>query len=459
MSSILIKNGLVVNANSTLKNDIMIVDGKIISVENSIELSASIENTIDASDCYVFPGGIDSHVHLDLPTPAGNSSDSFESGSRAAIAGGTTTVLDFVTPARGESLLNALNDRKQIAKKSCIDYGLHMSITWWNDAVAKEMERCVKEEGITSFKTYLAYKGTIGIDYKELEQVMRCAERLNVLVTVHCEEGEMLLKNQKQCISEGKTSPKYHALSRPDDVEYLAVAKVLALAEKTKCAVYIVHVSTAESMRLINVARSKDIKVYAETCPHYLLLNDTEYEREGFAGAAYVMSPPLRSHENTIALWNYVSDGSIDTIATDHCPFNLIGQKDMGISDFTKIPNGVAGIEDRLKLMYTYGVMKNRISLQHFVKITSVNAALIFGFYPQKGLIAKDSDADLVIFNPNTKGVISAAMQYQRCDTNIYEGFKTLGSIAYVIKNGIIVYKSKNGLLLNEAGKYIHRCM
>jgi len=456
MNNILIRNGTVVTSDSKKRNDVLISNGVIERIGRDLGALQGEVHAIDATGMYVFPGGIDPHVHLDLPTPAGNSSDNFETGSMAAIAGGTTSVIDFVTPSKTQSLIEAFNERLIVAKNSLIDYGFHMGITSWNSNTAAEMKQCISK-GMTSFKTYLAYKNSIGIDYNALLNIMKTAAHLDATVTVHCEDGDKIEKLQKEFIAKKCLTPDYHAASRPPEVEYESVKQILALAKIAKCKVYIVHVSTEGSVRLIKSAQLSGQKVFAETCPQYLLLDDSLNHLSGFESAKFVMSPPLRSKENAKALRKALEKGVFNVISTDHCPFNFNGQKDKGIKDFRRIPNGVGSIESRLSLLYTNGVIKEKIPLNKFVDLTSTQAAKIFGLYPQKGEIAVGSDADLVIWNPKVKNVISSKTQHQHCDYNIYEGFKTIGAPEIVIVGGKIAYALGKIKTKGLMGKYLKR--
>jgi dihydropyrimidinase len=436
MNQLLIINGTIINSDSTSKSDIAVSEGVITEIGKLNPASFPDYQIIDAKGKYIFPGGIDPHVHLELPTPAGPSCDDFLSGSKAAIAGGTTFLIDFVTPSRGQSLMKALAFRLKESNKCLLDYTLHMGITWYDETIPEQMEWCVNEVGIKSFKAYLAYKGSIGIEYRELEKVMEKAASLNATVLVHCEEGDVILKNQKKFISEGKTEPLYHALSRPAEVESESVRKVIDLCRKTSCKTYIVHTSSAKSIEYIRAAKTEGLPLFCETCPQYLLLDESVYSKPLPDSLKYVISPPIRSKLDQEALWLAVADGTVDVISTDHCPFNTFGQKDKGLNDFTKIPNGAGGIENRLVLLYTYGVLTKKISLQQFVTLTSSNAARVFELYPQKGVIKVGSDADLVIWNPNTKSVISVEAQLQKCDSNIYDGMAIAGRAEYTITKG-----------------------
>lgn len=439
MNQFLIINATIINSDSTSNSDIAVSEGLIKEIGPLNPKNFPNYKIIDAKGKYIFPGGIDPHVHLELPTPAGPSFDDFLSGSKAAIAGGTTFLVDFVTPSNGQSLMKALAFRLKESNKCLVDYTLHMGITWYDETIPEQMEWCVNEVGIKSFKAYLAYKGSIGIEYWELEQVMKKAALLNAIVLVHCEEGDVIIQNQKQFISKGKTEPLYHALSRPAESESESVRKVIDLCRKTSCKTYIVHTSTAKSIEYIRAAKKKGLPLFCETCPQYLLLDESVYSKPLPDSLKYVISPPIRSKLDQEALWEALTDGTVDVISTDHCPFNTKGQKDVGINDFTKIPNGAGGIENRLALLFTYGVLTKKLSLQQFVGLTSANAARIFDLYPQKGTIEVGSDADFVIWDPEVKSVISVKNQIQQCDSNIYEGFSINGKAELIIRNGEII--------------------
>ncbi|MBI5444222.1 MAG: dihydropyrimidinase [Deltaproteobacteria bacterium] len=456
MTPLFIRNAKLVTPAGVVGGDLLASEGRIVALGAGLEKTHGAR-TIDATGCYVLPGGVDPHVHMELATPAGPSRDDFESGSMAALAGGTTTMLDFVTPERGQGLLDALRLRKEAAGKSLCDYGLHMSVTRWSDEIPGEMRRCVVEEGIGSFKLYLAYKAAIGLEDAELLSVMDAAARLGALVTLHCEHGDAVSYLPRKLLSEGKTAPRFHAASRPPEVEGEAVGRALLFARLTGCGVYVVHVSTEDALSRIREARCSGEPVAAETCPHYLLLDDAEYDRPGFEGAAYVMSPPLRPASHREALWEALRDGLVDTVGTDHCPFDLRGQKDLGRDDFTRIPNGVGGIEERLKLLYTYGVAEGRLTLPQFADLTATAPARLFGLHPKKGVLAVGSDADLVVWDPEPEGVISASTQRQRCDTSIYEGFRTRGEPRVVILRGRVAFEEGRPVLETGHGEYLYR--
>lgn len=439
MEIILIKNGNIVNERGILTKDILVEKDKILTIEDKIP-DDTMYKIIDAKNKFVIPGGIDPHVHFDLPTPAGNSSDDFYTGSIAALWGGTTTFIDFVTPNNGESLINALNKRKFVSKDSLCDYALHMGITWWHSSLEDEIKKCVEHEGITSFKVYLAYKGSIGINYKELFEIMKIIANYKAILLVHCEDGDSISNNQKRYISEGKTSPKYHALSRQSEIEAIAVEHVLEMAKITKCNTYLVHISSKLSMD--KIIKYNLPNVFVETCPHYLILNDKLYQSDDFEIAKYIISPPLRSKIDNEILWHYLSENKIDVVSTDHCPFNLNGQKDYGKDDFTKIPNGAGGIEHRLELLYKFGVLGNKISIENWVKLCSTSPSQIFGL-KNKGKLKKGYDADIVIWNNQLKNKISFMNHHQRCDNNIYEGIEVNGQAETIIRKGKIVIENR----------------
>ncbi|MCK9219859.1 MAG: dihydropyrimidinase [Bacteroidales bacterium] len=446
MNSILIINGTVISGNQKQKADIAIRDGKIVSCGNLDLASYSGYQILDASGKYIIPGGFDPHVHLALPTPAGNSCDDFLSGSQAALSGGTTSIMDFVTPIRGQSLSDALIKRKIEAKSSLACWDLHLGISEWNPAIAAEILPCMEKFGVTSFKAYLAYRETIGIGYHELKELMYIVKPANGMVMVHCEDGEMVSRMQKNLLNEGKVRPAYHARSRPPETEIRAIEKVIELSDQTGCPAYIVHISTRRGAEMVAAAKKSGIPVYGETCPHYLLLDDSVYDlkQSDRDVLPFVFSPPVRKKNDQQGLWEAVANGSIDVVSTDHCPFNLHGQKDKGISDFTKIPNGTGGIEHRLTLLYTYGVLTHQISLNQFVALVSANPARIFGFGNHKGKLEPGYDADIVVWDPVCETTISVQTHRSNCDSEIYEGFHTQGRAEKVLIGGEIKFQQND---------------
>ncbi len=445
--NILIKNGTIVSPENTIYADVLIREGLIDSIGEKIEPLFKPDEIIDANGCFLFPGAIDPHVHLSLPGPAGFSCDDFLSGSEAALYGGTTSLFDFVTPQRGRSIFQALLDRKHEASASLIDYKFHVSPVEWLPGTAYEIERCYHEEGVRSFKVYMAYQSHIGINNGAILQVMKTVGRLGGIVTVHCEMGNEIEIFRNNFARLGKLSAKYHSFSRPPEMEAMAVKRAIDIASKTDCPLYIVHVSSKASLSHIRKAQSALQPVYAETCPQYLLLNDKQNKGNFEQIAPYVMSPPLRKKTDNDALWQAIADGTIQTVGTDHCPFTL-EQKMLGATDFRKIPNGAGGIEHRLELLYTYGVLQNKISLNRFVDLVCVQPAKLFGLYPRKGTITKGAEADLVVWDPGTEREISVKTHHQKADLNIFEGFKIRGQAKYVLSKGQIAIK--NGQLIHR---------
>ncbi len=457
MGSLLIKNGEIVSPLDTVGQDVFIKDGTIAAIGQNLDISA--ERVIDAAGHYVLPGGIDVHTHFAMPFMGEVSADDFESGTAAAIAGGTTSILDYIVPAKEQSLLEALSIWKEKAKNAVSDYGFHMAITWYSEQVSEEMAVCVREEGIPSFKAFLAYKGAIMVDDAELVSILKRSRELGALIMAHCENGEIVAELQEKLFSEGKVEPKYHALSRPSYAEGESAFRLATLARALGVPAYFVHMSCAESTKVLIEARAQGLDVIGETCPQYLLLDDSVYERPGFQGAAYVMSPPIRPQGHADALWGAIRAGQIQVVGTDHCPFNLENQKELGRNDFRKIPNGAAGIEDRLKLMYTYGVKTGKITINQMVEVCSTNPARIFGMYPRKGIVAVGADADLVIWQPEGDGVISAKTHRHNVDTSIFEGFATTGGPATVVAGGKVRYEDGKLDVEPGAGRFIRRSL
>jgi dihydropyrimidinase len=441
-NSLLITGGTLVTGTYSRKGDLLIADGKIAKSGILTPEEHPAGRTIDATGKFIFPGGIDPHVHLSLPTPAGKSSDDFISGSLAAIAGGTTCFIDFVTPVRGQSMTEALTLRRKEAAESKLDYSLHMGISEWNKDTASGIEHLIIREGIFSFKTYLAYRDSIGIDFGELNKVMEIVGPAGGIVLVHCEDGELISRLLREFIQSGKTGPAYHALSRPEEAETRAVTKVIEASARTGCPVYIVHTSTGTAAGIIRQAKQSGVRVLSETCPQYLLLDDSRYTGDNEENILpFIISPPLRKKENQDILWKGLSDGTVDVVSTDHCPFLLHGQKDQGRSDFTKIPNGAGGIEHRLTLLYTYGVQCNKIGLQKFVGLTSTRPAEIFGLGNSKGKLEPGFDADIAIWDPDIEETISVENHFQHCDSDIYQGFHVTGKPSHVIVNGKVFFE------------------
>ena len=452
--SILIKNGILVSAGSTSKSDILIDEGSIIRIDDCINEGHG-QKVIDAKGKYILPGGIDPHVHFHLPVAAGYSSDGFLSGSRAALCGGTTSVIDFVTPLRGESLLAAFEKRKKEADGCLVNYSFHVSPVEWHDSIEEEIRECIKM-GVTSFKIYMAYKETIGLSDNDIFNVMKVVGVAGGIVTIHCETGDEIEVLRNKFFNEGHIEPLYHYLSRPAETESKAVARAIEMADKAACPLYIVHVSAEESLSHIRAAHKRGQVVFAETCPQYLLLDDSKYYGSFYQSAPYVMSPPLRTKKDNESLWEAVADGTISVIGTDHCPFTM-SQKKAGINDFRKIPGGAGGVEFRSALLYTFGVVAGRLTLERMMELISSGPAKIFGLYPRKGVIMEGADADLVIWNPLPRQKISAKSQHQNCDINIYDDLEVNGRAEYVIINGNVVLESGKMPNHDLSGKYLLR--
>ena len=453
---LLIRGGTIVNAGERFEADVK-VEGRTITAIGSDLPRGSGDIVIDAEGKYVLPGFIDPHVHMELPFMGTVSIDDFETGTASGIAGGTTSIIDFCIPAPGTSLIDGLKTWKARAAKATADYSFHMAITGWGENTADEMRAVVRDHGITSFKVFMAYKGAIMVDDHALYQVMKVAAETGAVVTVHAENGDVVWNLQKELIAKGHIGPEYHPVSRPSAVEGEATERALTMARLHDAAAYIVHMTCRESVRALERAKINGQRCYGETCPQYLLLDDKVFDAPDFGGSAYVMSPPIRPrnlghHE---ALWSGLSNGMLDSVGTDHCPF-LHEQKKMGVKDFTKIPNGAAGIEDRLAMLYTHGVVGGRFSLEKLVDLGATAPARIFGL-AKKGTVAVGMDADLVIFDPNAKGVRSARTHYSKADRSIFEGFDVKGKVERTIVGGRVAFE--NGKLMAEkgSGRFIAR--
>lgn len=456
--AIIITNGKIVSSKTVITKDIRIVGEKIENIGSN--LAKAGDEIIDAEGFYILPGGIDVHTHFDSEA-GGIVADTFTTGTKAAIMGGTTTIIDFAEPVKGGSLRRALEEwNKKTIGKTYADYGFHMTISHWNENTYREMEEMVKE-GITSFKMFFAYEDLMVGD-GSIYQALKRAKKLKVLINFHCENGDIINVMREEAISKGNIEPIYHMKTRPPSLEREAISRLLTMAELVNTPVYIVHLSSKEGYEEIQRARQRGVKVFVETCPQYLLLDKSYYIPKGndpFEGAKYVMSPPLRDKESNEVLWKGIVNGKIDVIATDHCGFNYKRQKELGREDFTKIPNGAPGVENRFKLIYTYGVEKNIIDMKKLVEVISENPAKIFGLYPKKGVIQRGSDADIIVFNPKGMSLIKAENQIQNVDYNLYEGFGQYGRLQYVFLRGQLVVKDEKLLDLKPVGKYQKRSL
>ncbi len=454
--ALLIKNGEIVTADSRSKADIYCEGETITRIGAGLEAPPGAQ-VVDATGKYVFPGFIDPHVHITLPFMGTLAKDTYETGSRAALAGGTTTLIEMCCPARTEDpLAGFAHWRAQAEGRSACDFTFHMGATRF-DAQAESALREIVRQGVSSFKVFLAYKGAFGIDDTELFRVLRLARELGVIVTAHCENESLVAERQRELLAAGRTDPGQHHESRPPVVEAEGVHHLMTFAEMTGAETYIVHLSCRRALDEAIAARQRGVKVSVETLIQYLTLDKTWAERPGFDGAKYVMSPPLRDAANQAVLWNGLRDGLIQTVATDHAPFDFEGQKRMGIDDFTKIPNGIPSLEERIKLLYTFGVRTGRIDLPTFVNVASTQAAKIFGLFPRKGTIQPGSDADLVVFDPDHRGTISAQTQLMNVDYSAFEGWPTEGRPRVVTVRGEIAVR--DGEFVGDArrGRFLSR--
>src|SRR6059036_2647519 len=443
----LIKNGTVVTATDQYKGDVLIEDEKITVIGTSLEIHA--DRVIDASGRYVLPGGIDVHTHLDMPFGGTTSADDFETGTRAAAFGGTTSIVDFAIQYRGQTLHHAWETWiKKAESKAVIDYGFHMIITELNDQVEREMDALVRQ-GITSFKLFMAYPGVFMLDDGSIFKALLRTGKNGGTICMHAENGGVIDVLVKKALAEGKTAPKFHALTRPARAEAEATHRAIALAEIAGVPIYIVHLSAAEALEMVTQARDRGLPAYAETCPQYLFLSYDNYEEPGFSGAKYVMSPPLRPKDTQDRLWRGLAFNDLQAISTDHCPF-CMKEKHLGDGDFSKIPNGAPGIETRMSLVYDGGVRPGRISLNRFVELTSTAPAKIFGLFPRKGTLAPGSDADIVVFDPNRTVTLSARTLHMNVDYNPYEGRQVTGATDTVLSRGRVVIE--NGKFVGRAG-------
>ena len=456
--SLLIKNGRVITAVDDYKGDIFIESEQVNLIGKNLDVKA--DRVIDAHDKYVIPGGIDPHTHLDMPFAGTVSADDFETGTRAAAHGGTTTLIDFAIQTKGRSTLEALETwHKKAEGKTAIDYGFHMIITDLEDDRVPEM-RTLADEGVTSYKLFMAYPGVLYADDATLFRAMRKAGEDGTVICMHAENGIVIDEIVKSALAEGKTGPKWHALTRPTRMEAEGVHRSIAIAEVADVPVYIVHLSSADALEQVVLARDRGAHVFAETCPQYLFLDHSYYEQEGFEGAKYVMTPPLREKWNQKELWRGLQMGDLMSISTDHCPFCFKEQKEMGINDFSKIPNGGPGVENRMSLVFNGGVVEGRISLNRFVELTSTASAKMFGLFPKKGTIAVGSDADIVIFNPDRKETISvnnSVTHHMNVDYNAYEGFEVTGVSETVISRGKIIVENCEYLGKKGDGQFLKR--
>src|SRR6266446_10680099 len=437
----LITNGHIVTATDDFRGDILIDDEQITAVGAPGTFAAlQVDMLLDAQGKYVFPGAIDVHTHMELPLPTTVASDDFETGTIAAACGGTTTILDFANQQRGHSLAEALVSwHAKAGGKAVIDYGFHMTITDMAAAPEAAMDDMIAA-GVTTFKLLMAYPNTFMVDDETIYRVLRRSARLGGLVMVHAENGIVIDLIIREAVAAGHTAPMYHALTRPAILEGEAAQRAITLATLAEAPLYVVHVSCAHSLHAVAAARTRGLPVWGETCPQYLYLDDSCYAAPGFEGAKFVCTPPMRSDADKEALWVGLQRRELQVVSTDHAPFNYHGQKELGLHDFTKIPNGLPGVEHRLILLYN-GVREGKFGLQHFVDLVSTTPARLFGLFPRKGTIAPGSDADLVIFDPERPATISAATQHQRVAYTPYEDMRVKGMPDFVLLRGRVIVR------------------
>ena len=450
--STLIKGGTIVTADRTYKADVLIEGDTI----KAIGTGLSGDKVVDASGCYVMPGGIDPHTHLEMPFMGTHSSDDFDTGTAAALSGGTTMVVDFVLPAPDGSLIDALQQWFQKAGKARTDYSFHMAITWWGKQVFDEMPKVV-EQGINTFKHFMAYKGALMVNDDEMfASFSRCAE-LGAMPLVHAENGDVVAQLQAKLMAEGNNGPEGHAYSRPPEVEGEATNRAIMIADQAGVPLYVVHTSCEQSHEAIRRARQKGMRVYGEPLVQHLTLDEGEYFNPDWDySARRVMSPPFRDKSHQDSLWAGLAAGSLQVVATDHCAFTT-KQKRFGVGDFTKIPNGTGGLEDRLPVLWTRGVRTGRLTMNEFVAVTSTNIAKILNMYPKKGAILEGADADLIVWDPNASKTISAKTQKSAIDYNVFEGIEVTGLPRMTFSRGRVAFEEGKVIAATGDGRFVAR--
>jgi dihydropyrimidinase len=454
--ALLVKNGEIVTADARYRADVWCAGETITQIGSDLAVPPGAE-VIDAAGRFVFPGFIDPHVHIYLPFMGTFAKDTYDTASRAALVGGTTTLIEMVCPSRADDPFEAyeLWKSKAVGRSAC-DYAFHMGVTRFDDGTPELLGRIVAD-GTASFKVFLAYKGAFGIDDTELFRTLELAKRLGVIVTAHCENAELVAQLQRRLLAEGKTGPQWHEPSRPPAVEAEGVHHLATFAELTGAHVYVVHTSCADALSAARRAGERGVALWVETVIPYLVLDRTYAERPDFEGAKYVMSPPLREQRHQEPLWNALRTGQIDTVATDHAPFDFHGQKEMGRGDFTRIPNGIPSVQDRIHLLYTHGVATGRIDLHRFVEVAATQAARLFGLFPRKGTIQPGADADLVVFDPNQRGTISARTQDMNVDYSAFEGWPIQGRTEVVTVRGRVQVRDGRFVGTNDHGRMLKR--
>jgi dihydropyrimidinase len=456
MSAVLIRGGTVVNADRAFRADVLCQDGRILAVGEGLSAPAGA-TVVDAGGQYVMPGGIDPHTHMQLPFMGTVTMDDFFTGTAAGLAGGTTSIIDFVIPDPQENILDAYKKWRGWAEKSASDYSFHVAITWWSEQVRKDMGTLVNDEGVNSFKHFMAYKNAIMCDDETLVNSFKRALELGAMPTVHAENGELVYLLQKTVSEMGIKGPEGHPLSRPPMVEAEAANRAIAIADVLNVPIYVVHVSCVESAEAIARARARGQRVYGEVLAGHLVLDDSVYRHPDFAtAAAHVMSPPFRPKGNSEFLWRGLQSGNLHTTATDHCTF-CAAQKAAGKDDFSKIPNGCGGVEERLAVIWDEGVNTGRLTPSEFVAVTSANTAKLFNIYPQKGSVSVGADADLVVWDPAGTKTLSVKTQHSKGDFNIFEGRTVRGIPSHTVSQGELVYVQGDLRAVQGKGRYIKR--
>ncbi len=454
--TVLIKGGTIVNADRTFAADVLCSDGRIADIGEKLA-TPSGATIVDAGGQYVMPGGIDPHTHMQLPFMGTVASEDFESGTAAAVAGGTTMIIDFVIPNPQQNIMDAYRQWREWAEKSVADYSFHVAITWWDESVHEDMETLVRDHGVNSFKHFMAYKGAIMADDEILVNSFSRALELGAIPTVHAENGELVYRLQQALFDTGVTGPEAHPLSRPPECEGEAANRAIRIAEVLKVPLYIVHNSCRQSLEAITRARNEGQRVFGEVLAGHLLIDDSVYLDKDFdTAAAYVMSPPFRDRSHQDALWRGLQAGNLQTTATDHCCF-CADQKAAGRDDFRLIPNGTGGVENRMEVLWHHGVRSGRLTMNEFVSVTSTNAAQIFNIYPRKGSISVGADADIVVWDPDASKTISAKTHHQNVDFNIFEGMTVQGCASHTLSRGELVYAGGKLNVERGAGRYVDR--
>ncbi len=459
----LIQGGTILTGTDTYKADVLIDGEKVAQIGKDLRVAGA--KRIDATGRYVIPGGIDVHTHMELPFGGTFSSDDFETGTRAAAFGGTTTIIDFAVQSFGKSLGDAIDAwQKKARGKAVIDYGLHCIVRELGDRQLKEMDELVKE-GVSSFKLFMAYPGVFMVDDATIFKALTRTAENGGLICMHAENGGVIDVLVKKALKDKKTEPKYHALTRPPEAEGEATHRAYRLAEMAGgVPLYVVHLSAAQALEQVRLFRDRGLPAYAETCPQYLFLSYDNYEEPGFEGAKYVMSPPLRAKWHQDELWKGLARNDLQVVSTDHCPFcmkegfhGLPKQKELGRGDFSKIPNGAPGVETRMALLYDGGVVGKRITLNRWIELTATTPAKLFGLFPRKGTVAVGSDADIVVWNPKTMSTISARTHHMRVDYNPYEGKKVKGKADVVLSRGEVIVEKDKFVGKKGRGRFLKR--